>query len=466
MTNSYDVVILGGGPGGYAAAGVLADAGKRVAIVEEHRLGGVCLNYGCIPAKALLRSAEALELARRGDEFGWSAAPVPDYAIAVQRSRSVVSTQVAGMSRVLRRRKIEVIEGRGRFASPGQIVVTAQDGIARTIEYGECIVATGASAMVPAPLELGERIMTFREFIVDEHLPESILVVGGGPIGLEMAHVLSEFGANVTVAEIADQLLPREEPQSGEALAEALLRRGIQVHTSTRIVNAVEKQDGVAVTLREGDEERLADYGRVLVATGFVPNSHDLGLELVAVELDERGSIVVDDAMRTSAEHIYAAGDVTMRLALAHVAEAQGRVAASAILGGSERIEDEMYAQMPRVSYMQPQVASIGLREAEARAQLSNVRSASVPFARNSMAHARGDVEGFVKVIVHGPHAELAGAHIVGHDIGELLPELVLAARWDLGANEIADAVHAHPSLGETIQDAIRELVTGDRGED
>lgn len=458
MSKFYDVVVLGAGPGGYAAAGLLARAGRTVAIIEEHRVGGVCLNYGCIPAKALLRSAEQLLLARRGDEFGWSAVVRPDYQRAVRRSREVVDTQVNGMKRMLRRGGITVIEGRGTFDSPRVLSVATGKGQSELIRFADCIIATGASAMVPDPFVLGSRITTFRQHIVDEHLPESTMIIGGGPIGLEMADVLSAFGSCVTVVEIADQILPREEPQIGAAVADAFRGRGIEVLTAARVVRAVEESDHVTVTLVDADGERAVEVERVLVATGFVPNSAGLGLDRVGVDLTQRGAIAVDDAMRTSADHIFAIGDVTMRQPLAHVAEAQGRVAARVLLGGPERIADDMYQDMPRVSYMQPQVASVGLREAEAAERYADVRSVVVPFARNAMSHARADTNGFVKLIVHGPHQELAGAHVVGHDVGELLPELVLALRWDLGVTEIADAVHAHPSLGESIQEAVREL--------
>ena len=456
MSRHYDTVVIGGGPGGYAAARSLAEAGKRVAIVEEHLLGGVCLNYGCIPAKALIRSAEILAVARRGVEFGWSGKIAPDYARAVQRSRVIVAGQVAGIERMVKRGNITLIEGRGRFIDPGVIRVNDSAGGSQDITYDDCIIAAGAKPTVPAPFIRGDRIVTFREHIVDESLPETVLVVGGGPIGLEMAYVMREFGSHVTVIELADQILPREEPEVSAAVAHAFRESGIQVLTSTRASDVVEDLEGVSLTLHRSDSQEPIRVDRVLVATGFSPNSSDLGLERVDVATRDDGAILIDGLMRTSADHVYAVGDITMRLALAHVAETQGRAAARAILGGTDEVTDEMYAEMPRISYMQPQVASVGMRESLAKAQLSRVRSTVAKFSHNPMAHAKGDAEGFVKIITHGDHGEVAGAHIVGHDVGELLPELVLAMRWNLGVHEIQDAVHAHPSLSETIQDAVR----------
>lgn len=456
MSSHYDTVVIGGGPGGYAAARMLAQSGQRVAIVEDHKLGGVCLNYGCIPAKALIRSAEILAVARRGDDFGWSAEISPDYSRAVRRSRTIVHDQVSGLTRIIKRGKIAVLEGWGRFVAPGSIAVDAADGSSQEITFGDCIIAAGATPTVPAPFVLGERVVTFREHIVDETLPGSTLVVGGGPIGLEMAYVLREFGSTVTVVELADQILPREEPEVSATVAAAFQQNGIEVLVSTRVTAVKEDADGVTVTLRLPDGERTVRVDRVLVATGFSPNTSNLGLDTVGIATRGDGAVIIDGSMRTNVDRVYAVGDITMRLALAHVAEAQGRIAAEVILGGSAELSDDMYAEMPRISYMQPQVASVGIGESAAKETRAHVRSAVAAFSHNPMAHAKGDTEGFVKLVAHGDHGELAGAHIVGHDVGELLPELVLAIRWNLGVAEIADAVHAHPSLSETIQDAVR----------
>lgn len=455
MNRRYDTAILGAGPGGYVAAIRAAQLGMDVALVEKEHLGGVCLNWGCIPTKALLRNAEVVSLLSRGREFGFSVTDVElDFGVAVQRSRQVSERLVKGVRLLMRKNDIDVIEGRGTLESPNVLSVDLSEGGTRTVEADNVIIATGARARtIPGIEPDGDRVMTYRSAIVLRDLPESAVIVGAGPIGMEFAQVWSSYGSEVTVVEMLPRPLPLEDEDVSNVVRRAFgRRRGVRLMTSTKVQSIEILSDGVRVTVSTDDgEQELLEAERALIAIGVQPNSEDIGLETIGVET-ERGSVVVDDHMRTSLPGLYAIGDVTGKMALAHVASAQGIIATETIAGEDPRPLD--YDAVPRCTYCQPQAASFGLSESEASEQGYDVKVGTFPFRANGKALALGEREGFVKIVTNAVSGEILGAHLVGPEVTELLPELVAARMWELTPEEISGVVHAHPTLSEALMEA------------
>jgi len=455
MSEAYDITIIGAGPGGYVAAIRAAQLGMKVALVEGEHLGGVCLNWGCIPTKALLRNAEVVSLLDRGREFGFSVSDVElDFGAAVQRSRQVSERLVKGVGLLMRKNNVDVIEGRGVLKSPTSVEVALDDGSTRTIESENIIIATGGHARtIPGIEPDGERVMTYRSAIVLDDLPESVVVVGAGPIGMEFTQVWNAYGTEVTVVEMLPRPVPLEDEEVSKVVERAFRRRrGVTVMTSTRVQGIEVIDAGVRVTvLGEDDEEKVLEAERALIAIGVQPNTKDIGLETVGVKT-ERGSIVVDEAMRTSVSGVYAIGDVTGKMALAHVASTQGIIAVETIAGEDPRPLD--YDAVPRCTYCHPQVASFGLSETQATEEGYDIKVGTFPFRPNGKALALGEREGFVKIIADETTGEILGAHMVGPEVTELLPELVAARTWELTPEEIARTVHAHPTLSEALMEA------------
>ncbi len=449
---AYDVLVLGGGPGGYVAAIRAAQLGLKTALVERDKLGGVCLNWGCIPSKSLIRNAEIVNLLGRGQEFGFQFDNLRlDYGVAVRRSRQNAERLVKGIGFLMKKNAITVITGTGILTDPHTVVV---DGQAHTAAH--LILATGARpALLPGLTADGERVLTYRQAIVQEKLPRSLIIVGAGPIGMEFAYVYRAYGVEVTVVEMMPHVLPNEDDEVAEVVAKAFRKQGIRLLENTRTEHVATGPDGVRVTLQNQatavTETITAD--QVLIAIGVRPNSDGIGLEAAGVRTDERGWVPVDAVMRTNVPHIFAIGDLTGKLALAHVASAQGIVAAETI-AGAETMPIEDYGNMPRCTYCQPQVASLGLTEAQARARGYTVRVGKFPFQANGKALGLGEREGFVKIIADERYGEILGVHMVGPEVTELLPELSLARMMELTPAEIARNVHAHPTLSEVIMEA------------
>lgn len=449
----YDVTIIGGGPGGYVAAIRAAQLGLKVALVEKERLGGVCLNWGCIPTKALLRNAEVISLLAEGKEFGFTITSFQaDFGAAVDRSRQVAERLVRGVEVLMRENGIEVVAGTGALRSADVVEVSLSDGGTRLLHTRNVILATGGRARtVPGIVPDGERILTSRQAIVLRERPASVIVVGAGPIGMEFAHIWQAYGAQVTVVEMLPRLLPLEDEEISAVVERAFRRRKVKFLTSTRVEGMDLAGDGVRVRLADKKGEQTLEAERVLIAIGVRPNSENLGLEQLGVRL-ERGHVVVDDRMRTNVAGIYAIGDLTGKLALAHVASAQGIVAAEAIAGVATRALD--YEAMPRCTYCQPQVASFGLTEAQAVERGHKVKVGKFFFLANGKALALAERDGFVKIVADETSGEILGAHLVGPEVTELLPELVLARAWELTPEEVARSVHAHPTLSEVLMEA------------
>jgi dihydrolipoamide dehydrogenase len=453
---SFDVVVVGAGPGGYVAAIRAAQLGKSVAVVEERFWGGVCLNVGCIPSKALLRNAEIVHLYRhQAAAFGIEGEVSFDYAVAHQRSRDVAEGRAKGVHFLMRKNGITEMNGRGSFVDAHTLEVTSTEDVQR-ISFQHAIVATGARPAVPSGIALSANVVTYEDVLLDHALPGSILIVGAGAIGMELGYVLANYGVEVTIVEYADRVLPAEDADVSREVAKAYRKLGVEVLLKTRVTGVVD--DGTKVTVvaegPDGTVEHRVD--RVLVATGFRPNTESLGLAAAGIDVDDRGAVLIDERMRTSQPHVHAIGDVTMRLQLAHVAEAMGVVAAET-LAGAVTMELGDYRMMPRATFCQPQVASFGLTEEQARAEHPDVAVAKFPFSANGKAHGMGDATGFVKLVADR-HGALLGGHVVGADAAELLPELTLAQKWELGAFELARNVHVHPTLGEALQEAFHGL--------
>ncbi|MFQ6100606.1 MAG: dihydrolipoyl dehydrogenase [Anaerolineae bacterium] len=450
---AYDVTIIGAGPGGYVAAIRAAQLGLQVALIEKEHLGGVCLNWGCIPTKALLRNAEVISLLRRGKEFGFTVTGFEaDFGAAVDRSRKVSVRLVKGVGALMRKNGVEVIEGTGVLKSPNVVEVALNDGGTRTLKTRNVIVATGGRARsIPGINPDGERVLTYREAIVLRELPTSAVIVGAGPIGMEFAHIWSAYGTEVTVVEMLPRVLPLEDEEVSLEVERAFKRRKVRVLTSTRVQGVETTAEGVRVSVAGEKGEQVLEAERALVAIGVRPNSESLGLDEIGVQV-ERGYIVVDASLRTNVPGVYGIGDVTGKLPLAHVASVQGIVAAETI-AGVETVTLE-YEMLPRCTYCQPQVASFGLTEAQAVERGYEVKVGHFPFRANGKALGLGDYDGFVKIVADDSNGEILGGHLVGPDVTELLPELVLARNWELTPEEIARSVHAHPTLSEALMEA------------
>jgi dihydrolipoamide dehydrogenase len=456
----FDVVVLGAGPGGYVAAIRAAQLGKRVAVVEEKYWGGVCLNVGCIPSKALLRNAELAHIfTREAKTFGIQVDGQVsfDYGEAFRRSRKVADGRVKGVHYLMKKNKITEIDGRGTFLDPHTLQVAGYDGNTRTIGFEHCIIATGATPKLLPGTRRSARVVTFEEQILAEELPRSIIIAGAGAIGVEFAYVLHNYGVKVTIVEFLDRMAPLEDAEVSAELAKQYRRLGIDVLTSTRVDAVDESGEHVRVTVTGKDgAQQVLEADKVLQAIGFQPNVEGYGLEKTGVAVNGRGAIEVDGRCRTSVPHIFAIGDVTAKLMLAHAAEAMGIVAAET-LADAETMELE-YVMIPRATYCQPQIASFGWTEAQAREQGFDVKVAKFPFTANGKSHGLGDATGFVKLISDAKYGELLGGHLIGPDVTELLPELTLAQQWDLTVHEVARNVHAHPTLGEAVKEAVHGL--------
>ncbi|MDR3663175.1 MAG: dihydrolipoyl dehydrogenase [Mycobacterium sp.] len=454
----YDVVVLGAGPGGYVAAIRAAQLGLSTAIVEPKYWGGVCLNVGCIPSKALLRNAELAHIfGKEAKTFGISGEASFDYGAAFDRSRKVAEGRVAGVHFLMKKNKITEVEGYGTFTGPNSMSVALNAGGTEEITFANAIIATGSSVRLVPGTSLSENVVTYETQIMTRELPGSIIIAGAGAIGMEFAYVLKNYGVDVTIVEFLPRALPNEDAEVSKEIEKQYKKLGVKILTGTKVESITDNGSSVTVAVSKDGATQELKTDKVLQAIGFGPNVEGYGLESAGVALTDRGAIAIDDYMRTNVPHIYAIGDVTAKLQLAHVAEAMGVVAAETI-GGAETLALGDYRMMPRATFCQPQVASFGLTEEQARAEGYDIKVAKFPFTANGKAHGLADPTGFVKLIADAKYGELLGGHLIGPDVSELLPELTLAQKWDLTVNELARNVHTHPTLSEALQEAIHGL--------
>jgi dihydrolipoamide dehydrogenase len=453
--DKFDVVIIGAGPGGYVAAIRAAQLGLSVAIVDKEWLGGVCLNIGCIPSKALLKNAEvAHTLRERGKDFGFTFDNLKlDYAAAVKRSRQVSDRLTRGVGFLMKKYNIPVVMGTAKITSTTTVNVITADGTARELSAGNIIIATGSHpAVFPGVTIDGKKVLTYREAILQEKQPQSVVIIGAGAIGLEFATVWNSYGAEVTLVEMLPRIAPLEDEEVSAELAKAFTKRGIKSLVDTRVQKIETSVKGVKVFVSGKDGDQVLEAEQALVAIGFKPNSADLGLEENGVALTERKHIQVDERMSTNVPGIWAIGDVTGKLLLAHVASTQGILCAEAIAGLETQPID--YAMVPRATYSQPQIASFGYTETQLKEQDKPVKVGKFPFQPNGKALGMGDYAGFVKILVDEKYGEILGAHMIGPEVSELLPELTLAQQNELTISEIARNIHAHPTLSESLMEA------------
>ena len=454
----YDVVVLGAGPGGYVAAIRAAQLGLNTAIIEPKYWGGVCLNVGCIPSKALLRNAELAHIfTKEAKTFGISGEASFDYGVAFDRSRKVADGRVAGVHFLMKKNKITEIQGYGKFKDDHTIVVDLNEGETEEVTFDNAIIATGAHTKLVPGTELSENVVTYEEQIMERELPGSIVIAVAGAIGMEFGYVMKNYGVDVTIVEFLPRALPNEDAEISKEIEKQFKKLGVKIMTGTKVESIDDDGKSVTVTVSKDGKSTEIKTDKVMQAIGFVPNVEGFDLDKAGVELTERGGIAIDDYMRTNKPHIYAIGDVTGKLQLAHVAEAMGVVAAETI-GGAETLALGDYRMMPRATFCQPQVASFGLTEEQAREEGYDVKVAKFPFTANGKAHGMGDPSGFVKLIADAKYGELIGGHLIGHDVSELLPELTLAQKWDLTSNELARNVHTHPTMSEALQECFHGL--------
>ena len=459
MSTHFDVVVLGAGPGGYVAAIRATQLGLSAAVIEEKYWGGVCLNVGCIPSKALLRNAELAHLVQHEAEaFGIENAGGVrfDYGAAYRRSRSVAEGRVKGVHYLMKKNGIKQFEGRGTFTDANTIEVALGGGGTETVTFDHAIIAAGATTRLLPGTSLSERVVTYEEQILADSLPESIVIAGAGAIGVEFAYVLHNYGVKVTIVEFLDRVVPLEDVEVSKELARRYKKLGIDIRVGTRVEKIDDFGDKVRVTVSKNGTEEVLETDKVMQAIGFQPRVEGYGLDKTGVELTERGAIAIDGRCRTSVPHIFAIGDVTAKLMLAHAAESMGVIAAETI-ADAETMELD-YAMIPRATYCQPQIASFGYTEAQAREKGYDVQVAKFPFTANGKAHGLADPVGFVKLISDKKYGELLGGHLIGPEVTELLPELTLAQQWDLTVHEVARNVHAHPTLGEAVKEAVHGL--------
>jgi dihydrolipoamide dehydrogenase len=451
----YDVVVIGAGPGGYVCAIRAAQLGKKTAIVDRQWLGGVCLNVGCIPSKALLRNAEIAHLLREGGkDFGFEIQGLKlDYPAAVKRSRQVADRLVKGVGFLMKKNAIDVHMGAAVFTGAHAIEVTGKDGAKMTLKAKDIVIATGASPMmIPGVQADGQRVLTYLEAILQERLPKSVVVIGASAIGCEFATVWNSYGVEVTLVEMLPRIAPLEDEEISKELARAFTKRGIKVMAGTKVEGIETSGAGVRVKVAGAEGAQTIEAEQAMVAIGVKPNTQGLGLEAAGIKVSPRGMVEIDERMATNVPGVWAIGDVTGKLMLAHVASAMGIVCAENI-AGAETVKLD-YDAMPRAIYSQPQVASFGLTEAQAKERGIEVKVGRFPFQANGKALGLGDYAGWVKLVIGAKYGEFLGAHLVGPEVTELLPELTLARMMELTPAEVARNVHAHPTLSEALMEA------------
>ena len=462
MADPYDLIVLGSGPGGYVAAIRAAQLGLKTAIVERERLGGICLNWACIPTKALLRSAEVLHHMKHAKDFGLSADNISaDLDSVVKRSRGVADQLNKGVTGLMKKNKIDVHMGTGKLVAPGKLSVTGEDGKEQELEAKHIIVAVGARARdLPKAKADGERIWTYRNAMTPKELPTKLLVIGSGAIGIEFASFYNDMGSDVTVVEMLDRIVPVEDEEVSKFLEKALTKQGITIMTGAN-VGAIEKdKKGVKVSIKDkGGKEETTEFSHVIVAVGITPNLENLGLEDLNIEPDEKFFIKVDDHCRTNVPGVWAIGDCTAGPWLAHKASHEAVLAAESIaqeLGNTDMHPHPIDRRnIPGCTYCHPQIASVGLTEAKAREAGYDVKVGQFPFIGNGKAIAMGHQEGFVKTVFDGNTGELLGAHMVGLEVTEMIHGFVVGKTLETTEAELIQSTFPHPTISEAMHEAV-----------
>lgn len=460
MADSYDLIVLGSGPGGYVAAIRAAQLGLKTAIVERESLGGICLNWGCIPTKALLRSAEIFHQMKRAGDYGLAADNIrADLDAVVKRSRGVAKQLNQGVTHLMKKNKITVHMGEGRLAGPGRLEVQGEKGKV-TLSARHILVATGARARdLPFAPADGKRIWTYRHAMTPPAMPEKLLVVGSGAIGIEFASFYNDMGADVTIVEMMDRIVPVEDAEVSAFLEKSLVKQGMTIHKAMSLEGLNAKSDGVSATLKGKDGKSFTEnFSHAIVAIGIQANTENIGLEKAGVKM-ERGFIQIDDYGRTSTKGLWAIGDCVPGPWLAHKASHEGVIAAEAIaqeLGNKEVNPHPLDRRnIPGCTYCHPQVASVGLTEAQAKEQGYSIRVGNFPFLGNGKAIALGEAEGFIKTVFDTKTGELLGAHMIGAEVTELIHGFAVGRQLETTEAELMQTIFPHPTLSEMLHESV-----------
>ena len=455
MSETYDLIVLGSGPGGYVAAIRASQLGLKTAIVERELLGGICLNWGCIPTKALLRSAEIFHYMSHAKDYGLVADRISaDLDAVVKRSRGVAAQLNRGVTGLMKKNKVAVHMGTGVLTGKGKLTVTAEGGKKTELAAKNIIVATGARARdLPFAKADGKRIWTYRHALVPAEMPSKLLVIGSGAIGIEFASFYHDLGAEVTVVEMLDRLVPVEDAGVSAFLEKSLKKQGMTIMTGAGVDKLEAGPKGVKAAIKGKDGKVVeSEFSHAIVAIGIVPNTENIGLEALGVKT-ERGHIVTDAACRTNVEGLYAIGDVTAPPWLAHKASHEGVIAAEAIAGKHPHAMDPR--NIPGCTYCRPQIASVGLTEAKAKEAGYDVKTGTFPFIGNGKAIALGETEGFVKTVFDAKTGELLGAHMIGAEVTELIQGYTIGKQGELTEAEFIETVFPHPTLSEMMHESV-----------
>ncbi len=453
--DGYDIIVLGSGPGGYVTAIRASQLGLKTAIVEKESLGGVCLNWGCIPTKALLKSAQVFNYLQHAEDYGLKAASVDkDFDAVVKRSRGVAEGMSKGVQFLMKKNKIDVIEGFGKIAPGKKVTVTSGDK-SSTYQAKHIIIATGArSRELPSLPQDGKKIIGYREAMTLKKQPKKLIVVGSGAIGIEFAHFYNAMGTEVTIVEYMDRIVPVEDAEVSKQLERSFKKSGITIMTNAEVTAVDTKGKGVVATVKtkKGEEQLQGDI--VLSAVGIKTNIENIGLEDVGIAVD-RDKILVDDFYQTNMPGYYAIGDVTKGPALAHVASAEGILCVEKIAG--QQVTPLDYGNIPGCTYCQPEVASVGLTEAQALEQGYDIKVGKFPFSASGKAQAGGHADGFVKVIFDAKYGEWLGCHMIGAGVTDMIAEAVLGRKLETTGHEVLKAVHPHPTMSEAVMEAVAD---------
>ena len=462
----FDLVVFGSGPGGYVAAIRAGQLGLTTAVVEKDaKLGGTCLHVGCVPTKALLFNAEVYEYFKKAKDFGIACENVTlDWAQVLARKERIVRKFSKGIEFLFKKNQVEWIPGKGRLAGPGAVSVEASNGETRSIEAKHIVLATGSEAKaLPGLAPDGITLLTNRELLEIQAVPASLAVIGAGAVGVEFASLFARFGTKVTLIEMLPRIVPVEDEEVSRELTRSLKKQGIAVHTETQVKSLEKSEQGATLTLSGNGKEEKLEAEKVLLAVGRAPNTGDLGLENTKITL-EKDFIETGEYMETSEPNVYAVGDIVAESPqLAHVAEAEGVVAVEHIAGHAvgREVHPINYRQIPGCTYCEPQVASVGLTEQQARDEGHSLRIGKFPFSANSKAAILGAPEGFVKIVSDAQYGEILGVHMVGSGVTELIGEAVMAMRLEGTVQDLAHTVHAHPTLSEAILEAAHAATDG-----
>ncbi len=457
-THNCDVAVLGAGPGGYVAAVRAAQLGLNVICIERDALGGVCLNWGCIPTKALLKNAEYMNFVKHGSDFGFDFKDFSiDFPKVVRRSRDVANKMSSGIGFLFKKNKVQSVKGNGSIKAKGEIEVRDKDGnVTDVVNCKNIIIATGARPRMFPGIDVDhEVIITSKEAMIPKEVPQSIIIMGAGAIGVEFGYFYNAYGSKVTIVEMMDRILPVEDSEVSSELARHFKKAGFEILTSTRVLSATTVNGKAEVKIQKKDgSEVILTADKALNAIGIQANSENIGLEHVGITI-EKGFIKVDEYLRTNIEGIFAIGDIAGPPWLAHKASAEGIVVAEFIAGHKTQPVD--YKNIPGCTYCQPQVASIGLTEEKAKNEGYEVKIGKFPFTASGKAHGIGEAKGFVKLVIDGKYGEILGAHMIGPDVTELIGEIGLARSVDATATSIFRTIHAHPTLSEAVMEAAAQ---------